>query len=601
MGWSYRRSLAFGPLRVNVSKSGVGVSAGVRGARISTGPRGTYIHVGKGGFRYSQRLDGGPRPGPSVAPRPLYDVAATRRLVEAVDPGSMEQATADELLDEIRSKSAKRGATVPLAIAGSLLLAYGTLSAVEPSEPQSIRSIAAVIGLLILLSLPWVRWWDRQRLTVRVDYEFDDLGSQVHEAIQRLVGAFERADKVWSVRVEDSHGDWKRNGGAGVSVDRHRVWVGWVPHFKIETNVRVGRLAMGIGGALIYFFPDRLLVFRNGAVQAVDYAELMCEPSAVPFIEEGSVPQDAVVIGSTWRYVNRDGGPDRRFANNRQLPVARYGVLDLSTASGLRLRLHISTDGLAEGAAELLRLVQEAIQDLRARQVPLRGRVGQFGATDEPPPLAAPARKAVQLGAGAVNYRWLSTLPEWAAPIVWGLVFATPAVALIFLLVQGLNRSTGILLGIALSGSGALITTLVRDGRRLAAGRAVTESLRSSFRAALISELRSKPAVEMDYEALVRASGLTRPQADDVADELYRLTADRFVSDGVVTAKERRKLGALAMALVIGAERKARLEAEASTERYRRAVDEALADGVITPEESRSLEALRANLGIRGS
>lgn len=102
----------------------------------------------------------------------------------------------------------------------------------------------------------------------------------------------------------------------------------------------------------------------------------------------------------------------------------------------------------------------------------------------------------------------------------------------------------------------------------------------------------------MGYEALDRASGLTGPQADDVADELYRLTADRFVSDGMVTAKERRKLGVLAMALIISVERKALLESEASTERYQRAEDEALADGIITPEESKVPAACRTNLGI---
>ena len=42
MGWSYRKSIRLGKhTRLNLSKSGIGISTGVKGARISVGPRGT--------------------------------------------------------------------------------------------------------------------------------------------------------------------------------------------------------------------------------------------------------------------------------------------------------------------------------------------------------------------------------------------------------------------------------------------------------------------------------------------------------------------------------------------------------------------------------
>lgn len=44
------------------------------------------------------------------------------------------------------------------------------------------------------------------------------------------------------------------------------------------------------------------------------------------FIEEETPPADAAVVDQTWRQVNRKGGPDRRFNNNRELPIGRlYG------------------------------------------------------------------------------------------------------------------------------------------------------------------------------------------------------------------------------------------------------------------------------------
>jgi hypothetical protein len=34
--------------------------------------------------------------------------------------------------------------------------------------------------------------------------------------------------------------------------------------------------------------------------------------------------------------VKKNGGPDRRFTNNRQFPVMRYGLLALASSSGLK-------------------------------------------------------------------------------------------------------------------------------------------------------------------------------------------------------------------------------------------------------------------------
>jgi hypothetical protein len=40
MGWSFRRSARFGPLRLNLSKSGIGYSVGFRGFRIGKDAKG---------------------------------------------------------------------------------------------------------------------------------------------------------------------------------------------------------------------------------------------------------------------------------------------------------------------------------------------------------------------------------------------------------------------------------------------------------------------------------------------------------------------------------------------------------------------------------
>src|SRR5438876_7297925 len=86
MGFYFRKSVGFGPFRLNLSKSGVGVSFGVRGARISAGPRGTYISVGRNGFYYRQKIDSpsSRRSSPSGGAEP-FDVPAQGQRIDSAD------------------------------------------------------------------------------------------------------------------------------------------------------------------------------------------------------------------------------------------------------------------------------------------------------------------------------------------------------------------------------------------------------------------------------------------------------------------------------------------------------------------------------------
>lgn len=60
MGWSYRKSIRLGPVRVNLSRSGVGYSVGVRGFRTGVRPNGrTYRTLSVPGTGLSYTKSGG--------------------------------------------------------------------------------------------------------------------------------------------------------------------------------------------------------------------------------------------------------------------------------------------------------------------------------------------------------------------------------------------------------------------------------------------------------------------------------------------------------------------------------------------------------------
>ncbi len=58
MGWRFSKSISLGPLRVNLSSKGVGVSVGLKGLRVGTGPSGTRIRAGipGTGVSYEKRI-----------------------------------------------------------------------------------------------------------------------------------------------------------------------------------------------------------------------------------------------------------------------------------------------------------------------------------------------------------------------------------------------------------------------------------------------------------------------------------------------------------------------------------------------------------------
>jgi hypothetical protein len=98
----------------------------------------------------------------------------------------------------------------------------------------------------------------------------------------------------------------------------------------------------------LFFLPDHILILQSGKYGAVSYDTLSVWFSLQRFIESQSVPPDAQIIDYTWQFVNKSGGPDRRFSNNRQLPVMQYGSIQLSSKTGLNIHLDVSNIKAAE-------------------------------------------------------------------------------------------------------------------------------------------------------------------------------------------------------------------------------------------------------------
>src|SRR4051812_41274597 len=102
MGFYVRKSISVGPLRFNLSKSGIGVSAGIRGFRVGSGPRGNYVHMGRGGFYYRQTLPSG-----RALSRPEVRPSFIQEEAPPQTHGPMQEITSGSISQMIDSSSAQ--------------------------------------------------------------------------------------------------------------------------------------------------------------------------------------------------------------------------------------------------------------------------------------------------------------------------------------------------------------------------------------------------------------------------------------------------------------------------------------------------------------
>lgn len=349
MGFFIRKSKRVGAFRLNFSRSGIGISSGIPGLRLGSGPRGNYVHVGKGGVYYRKTVtpkgksSKTEKAGRDDLAQPEADGAtaavAPMQAIDSADTTLIVDAESSDLIEELRNKRKKLRIGICMLI-GAFVAFFA--AGYQPEYGQAL----AVTGFLLFLFTPFGIVADHYRKTTVIIYDFDDEGEkrfwQIHDAVEAL----RRSNRLWHISAQGNVREKKYQAGADSVVNRHRI----KPRFKkppyIKTNVSIPCLPAGSQN--LYFFPDRLLVLDKKNVGAVDYRNLNIEIGESHFVERESVPKDARRVGTTWQYVNKSGGPDKRFKDNKQFPVMEYESARLSSETGLNEEFMVSKVGRFE-------------------------------------------------------------------------------------------------------------------------------------------------------------------------------------------------------------------------------------------------------------
>jgi len=362
MAWSFRRRIKIIPgVHLNLSRSGVSTSIGVRGANVTIGKSGTYLNTGIPGTGIYQRhkLSGNN----SIKPQNQFELVqqseqhiyAEKEIISA----DVQEITSQDMqgikdsiflahnqrivLKKDLQKVKTKLSSTRFKLTASYIFIYGLISKGIPERIKSDISAQkeAIAELENQIQNCFVN------LEIDFDEEFDLKYKRLLETFKNLT----RSHKIWDITNASLQDAVKSRSSAGTLVKKQEVRFG----FKSLPDIKFNFPAMYLknaNGADLYLYPNFIVMFSsNHKFAIIGFEELDFFHRSVSFIETGKIPKDSKVIDRTWAKVNKNGTPDKRFKGNYQIPVVKYGEIQISTDTGVNEEYEFSNYKLSEDFA----------------------------------------------------------------------------------------------------------------------------------------------------------------------------------------------------------------------------------------------------------
>ena len=372
MSWYIRKAVKAGPVRFNLSKSGIGASIGITGFRIGIKPNGrSYIHAGRYGLYYREefgnnktstnKFDSTPDNG-SADNTTFYNTAGSEELKSDYKKDVVEALT--------KSYKAFRYdyLTGLVALIIIIILFFNKNSFYNPYDyPLDTKGVYTfyllniIIAAIGIITFIFVAKWETKRRQVNLVYEFENNNFEYYKEIISAFNKIAQSKKIWSLISSEyllSDYQSKINAGARNLVDRGSASSGTGKLPWVNTNINIPLIKAN--GKSLYFVPDGILVYDSKGVAYVDYQNLKISYDTTHFADEYP-PSDANIIYTTWQYTNKGGGPDRRFKNNKEIPVCKYGELKIEIGNKLLLYIMTSLEDAPKEFQETMNKIQTNI------------------------------------------------------------------------------------------------------------------------------------------------------------------------------------------------------------------------------------------------
>lgn len=320
MGFRIRKSINLGGgFRVNLSKSGVGYSWGVPGYRVTKTARGnvrkTYSVPGTG-FSYVEESSNKNRGNPSnntIQESIMKDIVSAD--IESYQPAEYK----DFIISIEKILSLNK---ISNWLCFTFLFAF-----------KKVFLFTGIIGLFLKIYI-------KTKGKISIDYELDEYYLDRHNKIITAWDTLNNCSALWQILQTGDVLNKKIHAGASTLVNRKNFKIIEKAPFYLKTDIRI--IQVKLHKETLVFLPDKVIVIKGSKIGAISYDDIHIDTSYTNFIETSTVPKDTEIIDYTWEKVNKNGTPDKRYKNNRQLPICKYGVIKLYSNSGLNIILYCS-------------------------------------------------------------------------------------------------------------------------------------------------------------------------------------------------------------------------------------------------------------------
>jgi hypothetical protein len=353
MGWRFRKSFKVLPgVRIHVTNRGVSTTIGGGPLSLHLSDRGAFanVRIPGSGVSYRERIDV-----PDVPPRrPELPLEQERVAIESASTHALAKSGLSEfqrLLTEAHSEQQALDAEIAVAAPESAQktarfhrwndgflfkhLFHGTFAQVRADAHEAAERLDELQEQRKLASLA---------TTIEVAEEQQQPFGRLCDAFARLTNSH----RIWDTLAIQRADQYRERTLAVHSVHRQpvRFVLGGSP--LLVCDWRVPHLSNANGGDLFLYPGFVLYQVSRQSFAVIDMRDVRLDVRGTRYIEEEAVPADAYVVGETWKKANKDGSPDRRFANNYRIPIAKYAEMSMKTASGLNEQYMISNVAAAE-------------------------------------------------------------------------------------------------------------------------------------------------------------------------------------------------------------------------------------------------------------
>jgi hypothetical protein len=166
-----------------------------------------------------------------------------------------------------------------------------------------------------------------EKVQLDADKDLDDIQKCQYSSLCDLFENILSCEKIWIITYSIRNTELKSSaarteGRKNISFD-----VGIFNYIKSSFNTPMLR---DLDGNTYYIYPRYIIKAQSSIdfevfpVNDIGFGYLKQR-----YIEEEGLPEDAHVADYTWKYVNKNGDPDKRYSYNPRLPVAEYGKIEI--------------------------------------------------------------------------------------------------------------------------------------------------------------------------------------------------------------------------------------------------------------------------------